>query len=153
MVMIVKSSKETWGHSWSSPSYECWTLNNVICISRSRTSYSCCVGCPLKMPLIRWNITLHYLDLKSSYHSRWSYGDMVTLWKCCCKCWNSSMGTIKVVMNNVTKIYIKHTEWREQGVWILTHMGKWLILDGHVDCEDIFKMYVWVFIQLSFHRH
>jgi hypothetical protein len=52
------------------------------------------------------------------------------------------MGTIKVVMNNVTKIYIKHTEWREQGVWILTHMGKWLILDGHVDCEDIFKMYV-----------
>jgi hypothetical protein len=63
------------------------------------------------------------------------------------------MEIIKVVMNNVTKIYIRHIKWWEQGVWILTHMGKWLILDGHVDCEDIFKRYVWISIQLSFHRH
>jgi hypothetical protein len=30
------------------------------------------------------------------------------------------MGTIKVVVNNVTKIYIKYIEWQGQGVWMHT---------------------------------
>jgi len=153
MVMVVKSSKETWGHNWSSPSYECWTLNSVVCISSNRRSYSCCVGCPLKMALIWSNIILHCLNLKSSYHIRWSYGDMWDFENVVANVGIPPWKLLRLWIMSPRKIYIIHIEWWGQGVWILTHMGKWLILDGHVNCEDIFKRYVWVSIQLSFHRH
>jgi hypothetical protein len=50
------------------------------------------------------------------------------LW-CCDGHWNSFMG---VIMDVVTNTCMKSKGWNAQGIWTLTHKGKWAIFHEYV---------------------
>ncbi len=143
--MIVKLSKETGGHSWSCSFYKCWTLSNNTKI------YSCCISCPMKMTFNCWNIALH------PRISTWftTLGGVVgTLWD----------------FNNVV-MAIEIPSW--ELLWMLSPTFAWTSKGGvHKGCVELshiraseqffmsmwnvkstFIRYVWISIQLFFHKH